>query len=317
MQTLRRMTGLFRSFRAIAITLAVAAVSLSAQDDTPSSPAEADLQALVEKINAKFQAGPPSGDRATFFADEIAAFIELRTKYADEKSEDVAAISLVQASFQAQVVQDLDGALNTLNELVEEFPGTEAADAATNAIASVERKTQQATLHERLIGAPAPELDFTWTTADDLNRLSDLKGKVVVLDFWATWCGPCVRSFPQVRELTDHYAGSAVEVVGVTSLQGNIHGLEAAPINVRDDPDREHALMNDYIAKKDINWTIAFSRQEVFNPEYGITGIPHMAIVAPDGTLRHVGLHPAMPHDQKLAMIDALLKEFELPVPGA
>ena len=73
--------------------------------------------------------------------------------------------------------------------------------------------------------------------------------------------------------------------------------------------------MNDYIAKMDINWTIAFSEQEVFNPDYGITGIPHMAIVAPDGTLRHVGLHPAMPHDQKLALIDALLEEFELPVP--
>ncbi|MBT5900714.1 MAG: TlpA family protein disulfide reductase [Opitutaceae bacterium] len=289
--------------------------SLLAQEDEPSSPAEADLMALVEKINTKFKAGPPAGDRAEFFAEEIGAFTDLRTKYAGERSEDVAAISLVQASFHAQVLEDLDFALTVLNELVEEFPGTEAAGAATNAIASVERQAQQATLHERLIGAPAPELDFTWATADGLTHLSDLRGKVVVLDFWATWCGPCVRSFPQVRELTEHYAGSAVEVVGVTSLQGRVHGLEPAPIVVRDDPAKEHALMNDYIAKMDINWTIAFSEQEVFNPDYGITGIPHMAIVAPDGTLRHVGLHPAMPHDQKLALIDALLEEFELPVP--
>ncbi len=165
-------------------------------------------------------------------------------------------------------------------------------------------------------GAPAPELDFTWATEDGLTHLSDLNGKIVVLDFWAMWCGPCVRSFPQVRELTDHYADSAVAVVGVTSLQGQFHGLESTPINVHNDPDKEHALMNDYIAKMGINWTIAFSEQEVFNPDYGTTGIPHMAIVALDGTLRHVGLHPAMPHDEKLAFVDALLKEFDLPVPG-
>ncbi len=168
---------------------------------------------------------------------------------------------------------------------------------------------------DHLVGLPAPELDFTWSTAEGLEHLSDLSGKVVVLDFWATWCGPCVRSFPQVRELTEHYADSAVEVVGVTSLQGRVHGLERAPIDVRNDPAKEHALMNEYIAKMGINWTIAFSEQEVFNPDYGVTGIPHMAIIAPDGTVRHTDLHPAMPHDQKLEMIDALLKEFDLPVP--
>jgi len=41
-----------------------------------------------------------------------------------------------------------------------------------------------------------------------------------------------------------------------------------------------------------------------------------MAIVAPDGTLRHVGLDPAKPHDEKLAMIDAILAEFDLPIPA-
>jgi hypothetical protein len=62
--------------------------------------------------------------------------------------------------------------------------------------------------------------------------------------------------------------------------------------------------MSDYIKAKEITWTIGFSDEEVFNPDYGITGIPHMAIIAPDGTLRHTGLHPAMPHAEKVEKID-------------
>jgi hypothetical protein len=75
--------------------------------------------------------------------------------------------------------------------------------------------------------------------------------------------------------------------------------------------------MNDFMKAKDMTWTVAFSEEEVFNPDYGIMGIPYMAIVAPDGTVRHTGLHPAMPLAEKTVKIDALLKEFGLKVPDA
>jgi thiol-disulfide isomerase/thioredoxin len=150
-----------------------------------------------------------------------------------------------------------------------------------------------------------------------LKTLSALKGKVVVLDFWATWCGPCIGSFPQVRELVEHYKGADVEVVGVTSIQGRVVNLQTQPIDTKDDPAKEMALMNDFMKAKDMTWTVAFSEEEVFNPDYGIMGIPYMAIVAPDGTVRHTGLHPAMPLAEKTVKIDALLKEFGLKVPDA
>ena len=102
-------------------------------------------------------------------------------------------------------------------------------------------------------------------------------------------------------------------VLGVTSIQGSVSGLQPQRIDTKGDPQKEMALMSDYIKAKEITWTIGFSDEEVFNPDYGITGIPHMAIIAPDGTLRHTGLHPAMPHAEKVEKIDALLKEFKLP----
>jgi hypothetical protein len=66
-----------------------------------------------------------------------------------------------------------------------------------------------------------------------------------------------------------------------------------------------------------MNWTVAFSKEEVFNPDYGISGIPYVAIIAPDGTVRHAGLHPAGPLAEKVAKIDAILKEFGRSVPAA
>jgi len=103
----------------------------------------------------------------------------------------------------------------------------------------------------------------------------------------------------------------------VTSLQGYVMGLSPPRIDTRNDPRKEMALMADFIKAKDITWSIAFSQEPVFNPEYGVSGIPHMAIIAPDGTVRHTGLHPAMPHAQKVEMIDALLKEFGRKLPAA
>lgn len=292
----------------VLFSVVIAASTLAQSIHGINSPST-DLEPIANRITANLERGLPA-DPA-----DLAALDALLVKYAGDRSEAVAQIALTKAAYVLRVVQDEAAALELFESIAADFAGTRSADFATRLAAQFNQRAAADRIREQLVGNPAPELNFTWATSEQLTLLSDLKGKVVVLDFWATWCGPCVRSFPQVRELTDYYAGAPVEVVGVTSLQGRVHGLESTPINTRDDAAKEYALMNDYIAKYDINWTIAFSTQEVFNPDYGITGIPHMAIVAPDGTLRHVGLHPAMPHDEKVSMIDAILAEFDLPAP--
>ncbi len=287
-----------------------------AQDapETPLSPAAQAFEALDGRIREKLSSGAQS---PADFTAEVAEFDAILAQYAEDKSDDIARIAFMRAMFFAQIMDDVDEALASLAAIKTNFPGTEAADAAASFLARMEEENATEARLANLVGSAAPELDFTWSTHSGLTKLADLRGKVVVLDFWATWCGPCVRSFPMVKELTDHYADSAVEVVGVTSLQGQVHGLSASPIDTKDDAAKEHALMTDYIAAKDINWTIGFTSQKVFNEDYGISGIPHMAIIAPDGTLRHNDLHPAMPHAEKQALIDAILKEFNLPVPSA
>jgi peroxiredoxin len=89
---------------------------------------------------------------------------------------------------------------------------------------SVERGLEQfAELDKalRALGSPAPE----WTLVKAYGprkRLADFKGKVVVLDFWATWCPWCIKSFPALRDLLRDYAGKDLAVVGVTTSSSNV-----------------------------------------------------------------------------------------------
>jgi thiol-disulfide isomerase/thioredoxin len=162
---------------------------------------------------------------------------------------------------------------------------------------------------EKLEGRTAPELHFAWTSEGSWKSLSDLRGKIVLLDFWATWCAPCVASFPKVAKLVEHYRDSDVVVVGVTSIQGSIAGLESKSIDCRGDPEKEMRLMADYIKAKNITWPVVFSREPLMNPEYGIDAVPTLALIAPDGTVRHI--RAGFDGLALTAQIDAILKEFQ------
>lgn len=171
----------------------------------------------------------------------------------------------------------------------------------------------------KLIGSPAPEIDFAWISNGDAKKLSDFKGKVVVIDFWATWCGPCVKSFPNIRELQKRYKGYPVEIIGVTSLQGrhiDRSGEKPQTVDTKGNPELEYSLMKEFMKNMDMNWTVAFSTQAVFNPEYGVKGIPHVAIVDAEGNVRYNVLRPYDAPYHEAEKIDGLLKEAGLKYPA-
>ena len=171
----------------------------------------------------------------------------------------------------------------------------------------------------QLIGYDMPELTIEWSSDSSITSFDDLKGRVVVIDFWATWCGPCISSFPKVQELKDHYAGKPVTIVGVTSLQGAVYGVpgEDGPVDTEDNAQKEYELMPVVMENHKVTWPVVFTEQDVFNPDFGVGGIPHVAIIDGEGKVRFGGLHPASPLAQKTEKIDALLKEMGVEPPAA
>lgn len=166
-----------------------------------------------------------------------------------------------------------------------------------------------------LIDHDVPQLTFLWSSDPSISSMEDFKGKVVVLDFWATWCGPCIGSFPQVAQLVEHYKDYPVAVVGVTSPQGTFFTDSGERVDTEGNPDKEFELTPAFMDAKNVTWTVVYSEENVFNPDFGIRGIPHVAIVDPAGKVRYNGLHPAIDPEKKHEYINALLKEAGLPYP--
>jgi hypothetical protein len=122
-----------------------------------------------------------------------------------------------------------------------------------------------------------------------------------------------------VRELQARYKDYDVVILGVTSLQGSHtqrKGDQRAKIDTTDNPAREYELMNEFITDMEMTWPVAFSSANVFNPEYGVRGIPHLALIDPAGKVRFNALRPGNPAEEA-EKIDALLKEFKLKAPPA
>lgn len=308
---------------AIALFQFSSPLARAADADVPpaSTPVEADVTALANRLGEKLRTGSAT---PADFAAENAEYDALLAKYRGQREAE-AMILLHRAVFTEAALKDRDAMKLILERIVRDYAGTKEVETAKRVLAAMTpeavaaakaRAAAQVAKVADLRGKPATEINFTWSTSEGLKKLSDLRGQVVVLDFWATWCGPCVATFPHLREKVEHFRGTPVVILGVTSLQGKIHRMEPQPIDVSGQPEREYALTEEFKKKFEMTWDIAFSTQRVFNPDYAVTGIPSVAIIAPDGTLRHVGLHPSASTDIT-RYIEEILREFKLSQPKA
>lgn len=85
-------------------------------------------------------------------------------------------------------------------------------------IASSRSRLQSTLDRLKLIGTQAPEIDAEYFVATDKVSMADLKGKVVLIDFWAVWCGPCIATFPHLIEWHEEYADKGLVILGATKF---------------------------------------------------------------------------------------------------
>jgi len=157
------------------------------------------------------------------------------------------------------------------------------------------------------IGSPAAELVAGRWVGDRKASLAELKGKVVIIDFWATWCGPCRMAMPNLKKLYEAHHGQGLEIIGLTSYYGNYTDGKKREPNVS--REREFELVSEFVATNSLPWLVALADDNANHKNYNVTGIPHLVVIDRQGLVRkvEVGFNP---NSKKLeSFVELLLKQ--------
>lgn len=144
------------------------------------------------------------------------------------------------------------------------------------------------TSKDQLEGKAPPELKVKdWINTDGKElKLADLKGKVVVLDFWGVWCGPCRAAMPKLKELYARHKDAGLEVIGVhTTNQGD--------------------KMAEYVQEESLPWPVAVDEDKQTVAAFKVDSYPDYYVIDRAGNVRVADLANA----ELERVIEALLKE--------
>jgi thiol-disulfide isomerase/thioredoxin len=142
----------------------------------------------------------------------------------------------------------------------------------------------------RFVDTPASVGSLTMQTIEgEFLEMSDLRGKVVLVNFWATWCGPCREEIPYLASLTERYPEHLV-VIGVSEDAGGVDMVEA------------------FADQYGVNYPIVMSTPEIKRAFPGVFALPTSFVVDPDGQMvqTHVGLISPVILEQETRYLSSL-----------
>jgi peroxiredoxin len=218
-----------------------------------------DLRELVTKIQTKLRDNKKA---EADFADELKEFDALLAKHKGEKTDEAAQILLMKAALYKQVFKNEEKADALFAELKREFPDSKPVKMLK---AQEESEKLQASLKD---GAKFPDFEEKDLAGKPLS-IANYKGKVVLVDFWATWCGPCVKELPNVQKAYEKHHAKGFEIIGISL-------------------DQDKDKLTKFIADKKMPWQQYFDGEGWGNKlavKYGIHSIPATYLLDGEGKI--------------------------------
>jgi peroxiredoxin len=253
--------------RFLPILTAIAVIAFASHIAAADKPdAKAELQELIGKVRAKLKNGQKSEKD---MADELKQFDTLLDEHKGEKTDDVAQILLMKAALYFEVLDDAVKATEALKQLKSDFPDTKQGKTADQMIENFARQGDAKKIQRSLAeGKPFPDFDEKDLDGKPLS-VGNYKGKLVLIDFWATWCGPCVAELPNVLKTYEKYHGKGLEIIGISL-------------------DKDKDKLSKFIAEKNMTWQQYFDGQgwqSKLAAKYGVNSIPATYLLDKEGII--------------------------------
>lgn len=239
------------------------ALLLTSSQRAFTADATAELKTLVAKVRSDIAAGKTT---ETALADDLKQFDALLAEHKGEKTDAVARILYMKATLYSEVFQNQTKADALLQQLKTEFKGTQLVAALekqeTEAAAAKQRQAALA------VGSVFPDFNEKDVTGQPLSIASH-KDKVVLIDFWATWCGPCRGELPNVIATYNKHHAQGFDIIGVSL-------------------DQDQAKLTDFTKSMKMPWPQFFDGQGWNNKlavKYGIESIPATFLLDGNGKI--------------------------------